>query len=207
MTSLRRVPPGRAGRLWLIDRLRSGRLAASLLDRKVRILRAEQQRLRQVAEQARGTWLDRARAADQWGLRSALVGGERELRLSAPVAAAEATIEWGSIMGTRYPTGATVRAPQPSDVDSGGSAATLEAGMAYGRAVEAAAAYAVARAASRIVDAEVDATRRRLRAISERWLPRLEAALTAVTRELDEAEREEAFRLRWAREADEGRAS
>ena len=74
----------------------------------------------------------------------------------------------------------------------------VEAGAAYRRAVEAAADHAAAQAAVQIIEAELAATGRRARAISDRWLPRLEAWLAAVTRELDEAEREEAFRLRWA---------
>jgi V/A-type H+-transporting ATPase subunit D len=48
------------------------------------------------------------------------------------------------------------------------------------------------------VDAEVALTRRRLRAINDRWLPRLEASLATLNRDLDESEREQTFRLRWA---------
>src|SRR5690348_610264 len=107
MTSPRRIPPGRAGRLWLLDRLRSGRLAASLLDRKVKILRIERQRLLAQAQQSRARWLDCAREADLWGLRAALLGGERDFRLSTPDRGAEISVEWGSIMGARYPLTAT----------------------------------------------------------------------------------------------------
>lgn len=199
MTGLRRFPPGRAGRLWLVDRLRSGRLAATLLDRKIRILRSEQQRLRRLAEQCASRWHDSALEADRWGLRAALLGGERELRHSVPAEEADVAVEWSTIMGASYPTAASTHLPPASGTDRGpGTAALVEASAAYRTAVEAAAEHAVAQAAVRIVDAEVDATRRRLRAITDRWLPRLEAALAALTRELEEAEREEAFRLRWA---------
>jgi V/A-type H+-transporting ATPase subunit D len=198
MTGPRRIPPGRAGRLWLLERLRSGRLAGSLLDRKVKILRAEQERLRTVAEQSRARWLDHARAADLGGQRAALLGGERDFRRSTPAERATVDVEWGSIMGARYPVAATVRLPLPADRGAG-TAALSQADAAYRGAVEAAAAHAVATAAVRTVEAELEATGRRLRAISDRWLPRLEEWLATVTRELEEAEREEAFRLRWAR--------
>jgi V/A-type H+/Na+-transporting ATPase subunit D len=198
VTSPRRIPPGRAGRLWLLDRIRSGRLAASLLDRKVKILRAEQQRLQALAEQSRARWVDCAREADLWGQRSALLGGERDFRHSTPATAAAVVVEWGSVMGARYPVAATTRLPP--QVDRGaGTAALVEASTAYRLAVEAAATHAVAQAAVHIIEAELEATGRRLRAISDRWLPRLEGWLAAVTRELEETEREEAFRLRWAR--------
>jgi V/A-type H+-transporting ATPase subunit D len=198
MTSPRRIPPGRAGRLWLLDRLRSGRLAASLLDRKVKILRVEQQRLAAQAEQSRARWLDNAREADIWGLRAALLGGEREFRHSAPAPEAKVGVEWGSIMGAQYPLVATVSLPAHPN-RGGGTAAADEAATAYRRAVEAAAVHAVAQTALRTVEAELEATGRRLRAITDRWLPRLEGWLASVTRDLEESEREEAYRLRWAR--------
>ena len=198
MTSPRRIPPGRAGRLWLLDRIRSGRLAASLLDRKVKILRAEQQRLRALAEQSRARWVDCAGEADLWGQRCALLGGERAFRHSSPADAAAVVVEWGSVMGARYPVAVTTHLAPPVDRGAG-TVALIEAEPAYRRAVEAAANHAVAEAAVRIIEAELEATGRRLRAISDRWLPRLEGWLAAVTRELEESEREEAFRLRWAR--------
>jgi V/A-type H+-transporting ATPase subunit D len=160
----------------LLDRLRSGRLAASLLDRKVKILRAEQERLRTHAEQSRARWLDRAREADLWGQRAALLGGQREFLRGTPAEGAEVDVEWGSIMGARYPVAATVRLPMQADRGAG-TAALIQADAAYRGAVEAAAAHAVASAAVRTVEAELEATGRRLRAISDRWLPRLEGWL------------------------------
>jgi vacuolar-type H+-ATPase subunit D/Vma8 len=44
------------------------------------------------------------------------------------------------------------------------------------------------------------ATRRRLRAIQDRWMPRLEEAGRAVAEALEEQEREEGMRMRWAAE-------
>ena len=42
MSTVRRVPPGRAGRLWLQHRLAVAQRGADLLDQKLRILRSEQ---------------------------------------------------------------------------------------------------------------------------------------------------------------------
>lgn len=44
------VPPGRAGRLWLRRRLAAAERAVELLERKLRILRAEQDRLALLAQ-------------------------------------------------------------------------------------------------------------------------------------------------------------
>jgi len=50
------------------------------------------------------------------------------------------------------------------------------------------------------VEREMAATRRRLRAIQDRWMPRLEEAGRAVAEALEEQEREEGMRMRWAAE-------
>ncbi|HEX6472336.1 MAG TPA: V-type ATP synthase subunit D, partial [Streptosporangiaceae bacterium] len=68
-----------------------------------------------------------------------------------------------------------------------------EAGRA---ALAAACAHAAAAAAARTVDDEVAATRRRVRAIRNRWLPRLAAALADIELGLEEQEREDGARLR-----------
>jgi V/A-type H+/Na+-transporting ATPase subunit D len=199
MTRLRHVPPGRAGRLWLLGRLRAGRLAVTLLDRKLRLLRGEQRRLRLWEERSAEQWRRCWRTADDWGLRAALLSGERDVRLCTPDGAADVTLTWTAVMGVRYPTEAACHLPTPSGADrSPATAALVEAGTAYRAAVVAAAEHAVARAAVRIVDEEVAATARRLRAVADRWVPRLESALGELARELDETEREETFRLRWA---------
>ena len=58
--------------------------------------------------------------------------------------------------------------------------------------------HAAADAACRVVEVEIAATRRRLRVITDRWIPRLENALRDLMHELDETECAENFRLRWA---------
>ena len=63
---------------------------------------------------------------------------------------------------------------------------------------------AVALAAARVLDDEVAATRFRLRAVQDRWMPRLEAAATTLDLALAEAEGAEAVRLRLAVSRREG---
>lgn len=199
MASRRPVPPGRAGKLWLQRRLHTGRLAADLLDRRLRILRAEQERYARQAEQSGARWRESWRRADHWGLRGALAGGRRELRLAAAADPAQVTVDWTNLVGIRFPVSATCEPPEPPAGSRGpGAAALVEAAAAYRDAVQAAAAYAAAEAARRAVAAEVAATRRRLRAITDRWLPDLETALHDRVAQLEEDERAETARLRRA---------
>ncbi len=194
-----RIPPGRAGRMWVLGRIRMGRRAADLLDRKLSILRTEQERLRRQADEATARWQQRWREADQWAARSALMGTAREIRLCAPTGSARVAINWSATMGVRYPAAATCEFPAASSSDRApGTAVLVEAQRAFHAAVEAAVETAAASAAVVIVDDEVAATRRRIRAVNDRWLPRLESALATRNHDLDENEREENFRLRWA---------
>lgn len=193
-----RVPPGRSGRLWLLRRLAAGQHAADLLDRKLRLLRTEQGRLQQQAGRAAVAWREACRHADTWGLRAAVTGGQRELRLAA-AAPAKVEIAWDHLMGARFPGGASCAGGEASPAArSPGAAALVEAAAAYRTALQAAAAHAAAEAALRVVTAEVAATSRRLRAVTERWLPRLDTALRERNRQLAEAELAETARLRWA---------
>jgi V/A-type H+-transporting ATPase subunit D len=63
--------------------------------------------------------------------------------------------------------------------------------------------HAAAAEALRVIEAEALATRHRLRAIEDRWIPRLEHALAEVTLALEEQELADAVRLRlaWRRAA------
>ncbi|MCU0265926.1 MAG: hypothetical protein MUC45_07385, partial [Actinomycetia bacterium] len=80
---------------------------------------------------------------------------------------------------------------------AGGPAQEL-ARAAVAEAVAAAVQHAVARNAQQIVAAEKAVTQRRLRAIEDRWIPRLERALERVEVELEEFERADGVRLRRA---------
>jgi len=203
MRRLRRMPPGRAGRQWLANRLQSAERAADLLDRKLRVLLIDQERFRLLEERTRAEWHASWQTADLWILRAAVLGGERDVRLSSPLELADATISWANVMGVRYPVEATCEVPELAASHRGpGSTALVEATVAYRQAIRAAVAHAAADAARRIVEAEIAATRRQLRAITDRWIPMLANASRELSRELDETERAENFRLRWAASSD-----
>jgi V/A-type H+-transporting ATPase subunit D len=189
------LPPGRAGRLWLRRRLAAAARAVELLDRKLRILRAEQDRLHDLARRTGEDWRAGAATADEWLRRAALLGGRRALRLANDGRLAGVAVEYTTTMGVRYPARVTyvaTGAPPPAPEH----AALTPARAACRAALAAACAHAAATAAARAVDDEVAATRRRVRAIKNRWLPRLAAALADVELGLEEQEREDGARLR-----------
>ena len=189
------VPPGRAGRLWLTRRLQVARRGADLLDRKLQILQAELGRRRADAALTAAEW-DRCCAdAQRWLLRAAMLGGQRAVRLAADGQAADVTISCDVTMGVRHPGGTTCRIPVPATWDGPALAATRQA---HGAALSAAVRHAAAAEALRVIEAEALATRYRLRAVRDRWIPRLEQALAEVTFALEEQELADAARLRLA---------
>jgi V/A-type H+-transporting ATPase subunit D len=190
------VPPGRAGRLWVDRRLRAARRGADLLDRKLRILQTELDTRRRSAELTQGAWERCCAEAEEWLLRATLLGGERALRLAAAEGAAEVRISHVVTAGVRYPDGGTCTLRQPAHW---AGATTAEARRAHQAALEAAVVHAAAAAALRLIEAEVTVTRYRLRAIQDRWIPRLEQARAEITFALDEIERADQARLRRAR--------
>lgn len=199
MGSLTRTPPGRAGRLWLEHRLHTADRGAQLLDRKLRILRTEEERFRLLAERTGADWRRLCAEADVWLRRGALLGGQREIRLSQAEQPADVTIEWGAVMGVRYPRRAICRPGGGQTPQRGpGTAALAEATVAYRQALAAAAEHASALRACQVIEREVDKTRRLLRAIQDRWMPRLQCALRELTERLEEDERSETVRRRWA---------
>jgi len=189
------VPPGRAGRLWLTRRLQLARRGADLLDRKLRILQAELGRFRDAEARTAAEW-DRCCAdAERWLLRAAMLGGERAVRLAADGQLATVTIPYAVTMGIRHPATAACLIPAATTWDGAALARTRQA---HADALAAAAQHAVAAEALRLIEAETLATRYRLRAVEDRWIPRLEQALAEVTLALEEQERADAARLRLA---------
>lgn len=195
-----RIPPGRAGRLHLRHRLETAERARALLEQKLRALQQEQQRLTQRVDDSSNEWARRAREADTWLLRAALLTGQRGLRLAQPEEHTAITIEWTTTVGLRYPTQATCTLPAraPDSPAVACSAAIVAAEQAYRTALEAAAHHAADRAALRAVSMEATATRQRVRALQRRWIPQLEKALSTVELDLEEQERAEGLRRRWA---------
>lgn len=196
-----RVPPGRAGRLWLLHRLGVAQRGADLLGQKLRILHDEERRRAMRARQTEQEWTSAARAAETWLLRAALLDGRRVTRLASVAPTARVELTWTDVMGTRYPDRATCVLPEESAVGpptAAGGTAQEQARAAVADAVAAAVQHAVARNAQQIVAAEKAVTQRRLRAIEDRWIPRLERELARVEVELEEFERADGVRLRRA---------
>lgn len=189
------VPPGRAGRIWLVGRLEAARRGADLLDRKLRILQGKLARLQTAADEAAVQWNRCNAEAENWLLRAALLGGERAIRLADDGQAADVRISYETTMGIRYPSEAACTIPPAATWDS---PVVARARQAHRTALVAACRHAATAAAVRAVEAEVRATRYRLRAVQDRWIPRLEQALAEVTFAIEELELADAARLRLA---------
>jgi V/A-type H+/Na+-transporting ATPase subunit D len=195
-----RTPPGRAGRSWLVRRLAVARRGADVMDQKRRGLLHERTRLVTIVGEARDAWETGVREAEVWLQRALLISGQRSLELASfhVPEQAEVRLTWQRSLGVVYPSDAEVRLPPTPDlIAPGGSSALPIAASAYGRAVEAGARFAAARSALDLVEAELAATTRRLRALERRWIPAHEQTLAALALELDETEREDAVRTRW----------
>ncbi|HTX85840.1 MAG TPA: V-type ATP synthase subunit D [Streptosporangiaceae bacterium] len=189
------VPPGRAGRIWLVRRLDTARRGADLLDRKLRILQGELARLQAAAAETAGQWDQCEADARTWLLRAAMLGGERAIRLADDGQVADVQVSYATTMGIRYPATAACTIPPTLTWDS---PVLVRARQAHRAALEAAARHAAASAAARVVNDEVRATRYRLRAVQDRWIPGLEQALAKATFTIEELERADAARLRLA---------
>lgn len=197
-----RLPPGRAGRLWLLHRIDTARRGYDVLDEKRQALLREEARARVSAAEAESAWAASSSEARRWLLRASVLAGERPLRLARLYAGGPAEVEltWRNTLGVVHPAAADLSLP-PARRSAAfvGSSAVVLAAEAHRRALEAAARLAVAQESHARVAAELERTVRRLRAIERRWLPRHEGALESLELRLDEEEREEALRLRWAR--------
>ena len=198
MPSLAAVPPGRAGRSWLRRRLATAERGRDQIDRKLRILFPEQQRLRIQAERNRAEWVAACADADRWLLRAALLGGQDGIRDASTLQPVTVEVRWSTAMGLSYPSGADL-SPLRDDVSLPvANAAIAPAAAAARRALEAGVRSAAAEEAVRRLDTEVGVTRRRLRALDKRWLPRLRAELVNLELAIEQAEQEDTLRLRRA---------
>ncbi len=195
-----RIPPGRAGRIWLVGRLETGRRGAELLDRKRQALLREQVRVRAEAADAGRAWRDAAAKAALWSDRAAMLDGAGRLELLARHVHEKASLElsWSNLMGARIPAIQAAAVPHPPPVSAlGGSSAAVIAARSCVEGVRAAARYAVAQRAEREISGELTRAGRRLRALQDRWIPQHEAALARLDLALDESQREQAARVRW----------
>jgi V/A-type H+-transporting ATPase subunit D len=190
-----RHPPGRAGRLWLLDRLAVAERAAGILDRKQHALLHDHERLTALTEQTSTTWTAVVRDAETWQRRAMILGARPDLQAAATqIPPAQARIVWRTEMGVEVPSEASSEPAQPPSLP--GAPALAAAATAYRRAMQAAVEHAAATTALRRVDSELALTLRRLRAIRDRWVPQLQETLRDLELQLDEHEREELTRTR-----------
>lgn len=203
MTALRHVPVGRSGLLWLRHRLEVCRHASSVLRRKLTLLAAERDRLRQRRAETVNAWTAADATARSRLERAALLDGLEAVDAAAEVPPAVATVPWTTVMGVPCPAEPSLVAPpRPEHLPAPGGAALLQAETAYRTAATAAVRYAAADAALATVEAEMAATRRRARALDRHWIPAVEAALAARTLQLAELEAADLVRRRNASEPD-----
>ena len=115
-----RIPPGRAGRIWLVGRLQVARRGAELLEQKRQALLHEQARVRIEAKEARRAWLDAVAQADLWSARAALLDGATRLDVLARHVEHEASLElsWSNLMGAQLPSTSRITVPEPPPLSS-----------------------------------------------------------------------------------------
>ncbi|MFF9060973.1 V-type ATP synthase subunit D [Streptomyces sp. NPDC014882] len=203
MTGARRTPPGRAGRLRLRRSLDVAERGAGLLERKLRVLRAEHRRLVHAEEAAARAWSDLLSEAETWLLRGLLLSGQQALDAAAAgIGPAEVTVDRTASLGVRRPAAASVTVPARTSASAAPTnTALVHAEAVYARALRAAAEYAVARDAAELMGAEVLSTRHRVRALRRHWIPRLREELDRTELALEQAEHEDGVRRRWAARA------
>jgi V/A-type H+-transporting ATPase subunit D len=186
-----RIPPGRAGRIWLRDRLAVATSALSLLERKRALLEGEQRRLRAHREQTARDWARACADAREWQTRAALFGGTRAMIAAAPVQHADITVHGTTLAGVRYPDHVEYALPQADSSEVSSGASLSHAREAHRHALVAAAGHAAAAAAVAAVEQELSATRIRAQALRHRRIPALQAALAQLELSLEERERAE----------------
>ena len=178
-----RIPPGRAGRIWLLARLEIAARGAALLDRKRHVLLREQQRLRTELRDAQHAWNAAAEDVERWTLRAAIVDGSRRVGMLARHVHGHAQVElsWSNLMGARLPVAQRVELPEPPPLSAlGASAATVMLERACREATVAAVRCAVAERAEAEVSAQLARAVRRLRALENRRFPQHEQALAQL---------------------------
>ncbi|WP_164860652.1 V-type ATP synthase subunit D [Rhodococcus sp. X156] len=194
-----RVPPGRAGRLALQRRLGAARQGALLLDQQLRVLLTERERIAAQRDSSAAGWAELHRDAERWLLHGVLLSGEQAVDAAAAPVTAQVTVHWRQLMGVRYPDDAQLRVDgPPADAPLPANSALVLARRRYQDALRAAVRQAALETALAVLDGRVVATRRRLRALEQGWVPRLAEALHELELVLAEQEQADNVRLRWA---------
>lgn len=195
-----RIPPGRAGRIWLVARLHAARRGAELLEHKRQALARQRLEVQRETEDARRAWHEAAARAVLWSSRATLLDGAVRLDLLAGYVQGEARVEvsLANVMGAKLPVLGAVGVGRAEDLSAlGASSAAVIAAGACVEATRAAARCAAAERAEQELTAELARTSRRLRALERRLIPQHEQALAQLEIALDESQREQAARVRW----------
>ncbi len=108
-------PPGRMGRLWVLNRLDLAERGVTLLEQKLHLLTALQEELQRKAEQSRHDWQQAYREADMWGLRAMLLGGQNAIDLAVHHRGGIRHRAVGRHRRVRYPDAAVCVLPSESD--------------------------------------------------------------------------------------------
>ncbi len=190
------------GSSWLRRRLSVAEHGVDVLRRKQQLLRTERERRARELASATPAWESACQEAQRWMRRALETAGRQQLpEIAADAELAAVSVTWMSVMNLRVPASATVSVPASLLLRSaslGGSSAFDRAAEHAGSAVRAAVALAAARMAVEAIDAELTATTRQIRLLQRRRLPELKNALGEASRRLDEAERDDGIRARWA---------
>lgn len=198
MAGIRGAPPGRAGRLWLRRRLEVATRSRDQLDRTLHLVELERHRLLALEEAHRADWERACTEGATWLARAGVLVGRDGIRTATPPATLTAEVGWATTAGVVHPLTVTVaHAGTPPTVHLA-STALAPARDAYDRALAAGGALAGVQAGLRSLDRQAAATRRRLRGLDKRWIPRLEQSLRDLEAALEQGEREDRGRLRGA---------
>lgn len=198
MPLLARVPPGRAGRLWLRRRTATAQRGREQLDRKLRVLVPEALRRREQLERSLRAWEQACAEAQTWLLRASVISGQDAVRHALPSAPTTVELVWATAVGVTFPTDAVLVEPELRAGAPVANAAVAPAMEAFRAALQAGAQAACDERAVHLAESEVAVTRRRLRALEKRWLPWLEDALRTLELTLEQTEQEDTMRRRRA---------
>lgn len=196
-----RVPPGRAGRLWLLSRLAFARRSLDLLDRKNQLLLRELAGLGRRRDEAYARWCLAHREAAQWTDRATALGGVADVSIAALAVAgrADVVVPWRNTMGVLHPGEPRCATPTlPPSEGAAGNGAIAPTAAAHRDALEAAVAFAALDRSCELLTAELHATARRRRGVEHIRIPSLLGALALLELRLEELEREERVLGRWA---------
>lgn len=194
-----RVPPGRAGRRWLRERIVVADRGLELLEQKLSILEHERIQLIRRRDDTSQAWDAASRVARQWLGRAMLLGGPQSILRASPDRLAEVTVEWAITAGVRYPSEIDCALPPPGIGAVVDTTAVACAQQAHRAALSAAAVHAAAAEAVRIVERDIVATRIRVQGLRRRRLPELRTALANVELQLEEQERSDLILMRYGR--------